>query len=55
MIHIDLDSIDRKYTEIADEVAEFKTSLSLKCQQLQDLKVAMMRDIQSEFDRVKTE
>lgn len=55
MIDIDLDSIDRKYTEILDDVADFRTNLSLKCQQLQDLKVAIMRDIQSECDRVKAE
>lgn len=55
MIDLNLDNIDKKYNEILDEVTEFRSSLDLKCQQLKDLKSALVSDIQNEFDRVKAE
>jgi hypothetical protein len=36
-------------------VTEFRSSLNLKCQQLKDIKSALVLDIQNEFERVKAE
>lgn len=55
MIDIDLESIDKKYTEVLDEVNDFRDNLKEKCQELLDLKTNIIRDIQGEMERVKTE